>query len=64
MYRDIQLYFSFVFYKIPNLEFCGDNAAMIAMRGLQVYNSGKRFSLKENAFPSLPNDLFLPYQEN
>lgn len=49
---------------IPNLEFCGDNAAMIAMRGLQVYNSGKRFSLKENAFPSLPNDLFLPYQEN
>lgn len=47
---------------IPGLEFCGDNAAMIAMRGLQVYKTGKRFTLKENAFPSLPQDLFESYQ--
>lgn len=47
---------------IPNLEYCGDNAAMIALRGLQVYNSGKRFSFSENAFPALPEDLFKSYQ--
>ncbi|MBZ0183716.1 MAG: tRNA (adenosine(37)-N6)-threonylcarbamoyltransferase complex transferase subunit TsaD [Melioribacteraceae bacterium] len=47
---------------IPDLEYCGDNAAMIALRGLQVYNSGKRFSFSENAFPALPEDLFESYQ--
>jgi len=47
---------------IPDLEYCGDNAAMIALRGLQVYNSGKRFSFNENAFPALPEDLFESYQ--
>lgn len=47
---------------IPDLEYCGDNAAMIALRGLQVYNSGKRFLFNENAFPALPEDLFESYQ--
>lgn len=47
---------------IPDFEYCGDNAAMIALRGLQVYNSGKRFSFSENAFPALPEDLFESYQ--
>ncbi len=47
---------------IPDLEYCGDNAAMIALRGLQVYNSGKRFSFSENAFPALLEDLFESYQ--
>jgi N6-L-threonylcarbamoyladenine synthase len=36
---------------VPDMEFCGDNAAMIAYRGLKVYESGKRFSLEYNAFP-------------
>ncbi|MDZ7763456.1 MAG: hypothetical protein U5K00_03385 [Melioribacteraceae bacterium] len=44
---------------IPDLEFCGDNAAMIAMRGLMLNNSNKKFDLSENAFASLSNEMFL-----
>lgn len=37
---------------IPDREFCGDNAAMIALRGQQLFNSGLTYSLEYNAFPS------------
>lgn len=44
---------------IPDMQYCGDNAAMIAMRGLMVYNSGKKFGLDFQAFPSLPDNIFI-----
>lgn len=44
---------------IPDLSYCGDNAAMIANRGLKIYESGKRFDLSYNAFASLPEDIFI-----
>lgn len=43
---------------IPDLEFCGDNAAMIAQRGLQLFNSGKVYSLEFNAYPSMSENYF------
>lgn len=43
---------------IPDLEFCGDNAAMIAMRGLMLHRNGKKFDLSENAYPALPRKTF------
>lgn len=44
---------------IPSLEYCGDNAAMIAYRGLQLYNSGLRYNLDYNAYPSLSDNTFI-----
>lgn len=44
---------------IPDLQYCGDNGAMIALRGSQVYNSGQRFDLSYNAFASLPESVFI-----
>jgi N6-L-threonylcarbamoyladenine synthase len=44
---------------IPSPEFCGDNAAMIALRGKQLFEQGFRFSLSENAFPSIHSNHFL-----
>lgn len=38
---------------IPSLEFCGDNAAMIAYRGGQLFKNGRQNNLEANAFPSL-----------
>ena len=38
---------------VPSLEFCGDNAAMIAYRGGKIYEHGQRYTLEANAFPSL-----------
>lgn len=43
---------------VPSLEYCGDNAAMIAYRGMKLHEKGKRFDLDANAFPSLPKDCF------
>ena len=43
---------------IPDLQFCGDNAAMIAFRGLKLYESGKRFELNYNPFPGIPENHF------
>lgn len=37
---------------IPDNQFCGDNAAMIALRGKSLFQSGERFTLDEEAFPS------------
>lgn len=43
---------------IPDPEFCGDNAAMIAYRGRQYHIAGKSFLLSSNAYPSLPFNTF------
>ncbi len=43
---------------IPKIEYCGDNAAMIAFRGYQYHKAGKKFNLNSNAYPSLPFETF------
>ncbi len=43
---------------IPDMEFCGDNAAMIAYRGLKVYESGQQFDLSFSPFPGLDEEHF------
>lgn len=43
---------------IPSAEFCGDNAAMIAFRGLTMYQNGIRHDLNLNPFPGIPDDHF------
>lgn len=43
---------------IPNFEFCGDNASMIAFRGVTLFNEGKRFDLSSKPFPHLSKDGF------
>ena len=43
---------------IPDLQYCGDNAAMIAFRGLKLYESSKRFELNYNPFPGIPENHF------
>ncbi|MBM4170366.1 MAG: tRNA (adenosine(37)-N6)-threonylcarbamoyltransferase complex transferase subunit TsaD [Ignavibacteria bacterium] len=43
---------------IPNLEYCGDNAAMIAYRGLRLHQNGNKFSLDYKAFPGLKANSF------
>ncbi len=37
---------------IPDLQYCGDNAAMIALRGKTLFDSGKRFGLNYPPYPS------------
>ncbi len=44
---------------VPRLEYCGDNAAMIAHRGWIVHRNGRKFDLSYNAFPSLKGDEFI-----
>jgi N6-L-threonylcarbamoyladenine synthase len=43
---------------IPDIIFCGDNAAMIAYRGLKLHQAGRNFSLNYNAFPGLSVNYF------
>jgi N6-L-threonylcarbamoyladenine synthase len=43
---------------IPGLEFCGDNAAMIAYRGIKLFEAGKSYKLDYPAFPGLSSDYF------
>jgi N6-L-threonylcarbamoyladenine synthase len=43
---------------IPNMEFCGDNAAMIAYRGMKLYETGYTSSLNYSPFPGLSKDHF------
>ncbi len=45
---------------IPDLQFCGDNAAMIAYRGQKLFEYGIVSDLSANAFPALPKDAFIP----
>ena len=44
---------------IPDLQFCGDNAAMIALRGSQLHRNGIKFDLSYNAFAGLPDSTFI-----
>lgn len=43
---------------IPDFIYCGDNAAMIAYRGMKIHQSGRHFSLNESAFPNLEKSAF------
>jgi len=43
---------------VPDLQFCGDNAAMIAYRGQKLYENGIISNLSANAYPALPKDIF------
>ncbi|MCL5029206.1 MAG: tRNA (adenosine(37)-N6)-threonylcarbamoyltransferase complex transferase subunit TsaD [Bacteroidetes bacterium] len=43
---------------IPRMEFCGDNAAMIAFRGLKLYELGYESKLNFSPFPSLAKEHF------
>jgi N6-L-threonylcarbamoyladenine synthase len=43
---------------IPSLEYCGDNAAMIAYRGITLYESGIRHDLNYTPFPGIPENHF------
>jgi len=49
---------------VPSLEYCGDNAAMIAMRGFQLYQNGIQDSLKVVPYPSIPENYFLRLKES
>ena len=46
---------------VPSLEFCGDNAAMIAFRAKTLYENGVRDSLSAKSYPSLKKNHFLSY---
>ncbi len=37
---------------IPAFEYCGDNAAMIALRGKQLYDAGEKFGNDSEPFPA------------
>jgi N6-L-threonylcarbamoyladenine synthase len=44
---------------IPDIQFCGDNGAMIAYRGMKLHEEGIRYSLDFNAYPSLKDNTFI-----
>jgi len=46
---------------IPDLSYCGDNAAMIALRGKQLFENGVIDSLNAKPYPSLPLNHFLKF---
>lgn len=43
---------------VPDLQFCGDNAAMIAYRGLKLFENNISFPPNFNAFARLPANWF------
>jgi N6-L-threonylcarbamoyladenine synthase len=44
---------------IPSLDYCSDNAAMIALRGFQLYQAGFTGNLNSKSYPSIPENHFL-----
>ncbi|MGD1006925.1 MAG: tRNA (adenosine(37)-N6)-threonylcarbamoyltransferase complex transferase subunit TsaD [Ignavibacteriaceae bacterium] len=44
---------------IPRAEFCGDNAAMIAFRGLKLFEAGYTSNLSYSPFPGLSKKHFV-----
>lgn len=44
---------------IPELEYCGDNAAMIAFRAQTLLTAGETFSLETDAFPNFSSKYFI-----
>ena len=43
---------------IPQLEYCGDNAAMIAYRGLKLFENGFHYGLDYSPYPGLTDESF------
>jgi N6-L-threonylcarbamoyladenine synthase len=43
---------------IPDIDFCGDNAAMIANRAAMLVRNGKSSNFNANAYASLQSDVF------
>ncbi len=43
---------------IPALEFCGDNAAMIAFRGQKLFEAGIKYDMDYAPFPALREDQY------
>ena len=43
---------------IPDPEYCGDNAAMIALRGKYLFEAGRKDKLNINPYPSLGEGYF------
>jgi N6-L-threonylcarbamoyladenine synthase len=43
---------------IPSMDFCGDNAAMIAFRGLKLFETGYKSELNISPFPGLSKEHF------
>lgn len=46
---------------VPSPEYCGDNGAMIALRGYRLYKSGIRNDFDVNAFASLNHENFISH---
>jgi len=46
---------------IPSMEYCGDNAAMIALRGQQLFLEGVKHELNSGPYPSIPENHFLKF---
>jgi N6-L-threonylcarbamoyladenine synthase len=44
---------------VPSMQYCGDNAAMIALRGFQLYQTGVIDNLNVKAYPAIPDNHFL-----
>ena len=44
---------------IPKFEYCGDNAAMIAFRGVKLFEAGRRYNLNFSPFPGLSSENFM-----
>jgi N6-L-threonylcarbamoyladenine synthase len=47
---------------IPSMEYCGDNAAMIALRGKQLFIEGIKHELNVSPYPSIPQNHFLKFK--
>jgi N6-L-threonylcarbamoyladenine synthase len=47
---------------IPSMEYCGDNAAMIAQRGKQLFLEGITHELNVSPYPSIPQNHFLKFR--
>lgn len=44
---------------VPDLSFCGDNAAMIAYRGMKLHEAGRKFDYGYNAYPAIKPGTFI-----
>lgn len=44
---------------VPDIEFCGDNGAMIAYRGMKLHEAGLKYSLDFNAFASIDGNTII-----
>ncbi len=47
---------------IPDLSYCGDNAAMIAYRGMKLHELGFNYGFNANAYARMPELFFKTYK--